>query len=193
MSTRYLAIHERKILAKGTLEEVVHKVKAIDPDVEPTVVKEENCRELVIGWRGDAEAVLSNLPPEHNIAPKPATKRGRPKLGVVAKEVTLLPEHWEWLASQRGGASMALRRLVDKARENTPVEDLIVMKQQELDSFMMRVLGDAPGFEEATRSLYRNSSISFTKAVEDWPGDLKEFVLDKFFEIADLHSGKTSK
>src|SRR5262245_35394061 len=29
--------------------------------------------------------------------------RGRPKLGVIAREVTLLPRHWDWLATQPGG------------------------------------------------------------------------------------------
>src|ERR1700679_3549712 len=53
------------------------------------------------------------FPPTED-APKP----GRPKLGVTAREVTLLPRHWDWLATQPGGASIALRRLVEDARSN---------------------------------------------------------------------------
>src|SRR4029079_4156101 len=42
--------------------------------------------------------------------------RGRPRLGVVAREGTLLPRHWEWLGTQPGGASVVLRKLVEEAR-----------------------------------------------------------------------------
>ena len=186
MTKQYLAIFEQKILAKGNLEDIIYQVKAIDSNIEPIVIEEENCKRIEFSWYGDAQTVLDNLPTEPSESTK---KRGRPKLGVTSKEVTLLPRHWEWLAIQRGGASAALRRLVDEARKNVSVEDIICMKQQQLDGFMLLFLGDESGFEEASRALYRNSKVSFEYAIKGWPTELKDFVVNKFSEIADLRNG----
>ena len=188
MTKQYLAIYEQKILVKGSLEEIIHQVKAIDSNIEPIVIEEENCKRVEFSWQGDTQTVLDNL---HTESSKPTSKRGRPKLGVTSKEVTLLPRHWEWLATQRGGASATLRKLVDEARKNASAEDIICMKQQQLDGFMLLFLGDEAGFEEASRALYRNSKISFDHATQTWPTELKDFVINKFSEIANLHSGNS--
>jgi len=186
MTTRYLAIYGQKFIARGDLNEIIHQVKSIDPSIEPIVIEVDNCKRIELNWHGDAQSVIDNL---FGPVAQPGHKRGRPKLGVISKEVTLLPRHWEWLAMQRGGASFTLRKLVEEALKNVSVEDIICMKQQQLDKFMMLFLGDSSGFEEASRALYRNSRVSFKQAITTWPEEIQDFVLGKFNEISDQHSG----
>jgi len=187
MTSQYLALHQRSILAQGSLEQLVTQVKSIDQNIEPIVVDTETCQRINIDWQGDAQTVLDKLSPKDAGT---SNKRGRPKLGVKAKEVTLLPRHWEWLATQRGGASATLRRLVEEARNNAKPEDIICMQQQQLDGFMLVIFGDEPGFEEASRALYRNSKVSFESAIANWPAELKTFVLEKFNTLSALHNGE---
>jgi hypothetical protein len=159
--------------------------------LEPIVFALDNCKRIEFSWYGDADTVLANA---HNLL-KPeqekTTKRGRPKLGVTSKEVTLLPRHWEWLATQRGGASVTLRRLVDHAIKNASPEELITVKQNQLHA-LMSVLADEPGFEEATRALYRNSKVSFVQAIADWPQDFQQLVMEKFDAIDVQHQGTSN-
>ena len=100
--------------------------------------------------------------------------RGRPRLGVKAREVTLLPRHWEWLARQPGGASAALRRLVDKARQED--SGSARRRRDAAYHFMQAMCGDRPGYEEALRLLYRGDEAAFRKAVETWPDDLTAYL-----------------
>jgi hypothetical protein len=108
--------------------------------------------------------------------PSPPAKRGRPKLGVVAKEVTLLPRHWEWLAAQPGGASATLRRLIDEKRK-PPVHPVQARKQAmaRADRFMSVMLGDQPGYEEAARALYAGDMAGFEAVLTTWPKDPADF------------------
>ncbi len=190
MTKTHMAIHNQKIIATGNIEELVRQVKKFDANIEPIVIEEENCKQINFDWHGSAQTVLGSLA---EVPPKSIGKRGRPKLGVVSKEVTLLPRHWEWLATQRGGASVTLRKLVEAARKNAPIGDIICMKQQQLDGFILLFLGDEPGFEEASRSLYRNNKVGFDDAIAEWPTEFKSFILNKFLEIADLHNGISPK
>lgn len=100
-------------------------------------------------------------------------RRGRPKLGVVSREVTLLPRHWDWLSRQRGGASAALRRLVDDARKAQESSDQTRQRQEAAHKFMTAMAGDLPNFEEALRSLYRGDAQSFDQFVRKWPDDIR--------------------
>jgi hypothetical protein len=99
---------------------------------------------------------------------------GRPKLGVVAKEVTLLPRHWAWLKSQRGSASATLRRLVDQARRAHEHSDSVRRAQDATYRFMSALVGDEPGFEEAMRALYRGDRVAFEARSQGWPPDVRE-------------------
>lgn len=182
----YLAIHQQNLIAKGSLVEIVKRVKNLDKTLEPIVIKVDTCERIDFSWHGTEQQVLENLPTE---GPVKTAARGRPKLGVVSKEVTLLPRHWQWLATQRGGASATLRRLVEEAQKNPSIEERIQLKQQELDQFMLIFLADEPGYEEASRALYRNSRVSFIASIASWPADIQEFVLEKFTEIENLHVG----
>jgi len=102
---------------------------------------------------------------------------GRPKLGVVPREVTLLPRHWDWLAAQPGGASVALRRLVDEARKVSAGEDRRRAAQEATYRFMLVMAGDAPGFEDAARALFAGDAGRFENQLLAWPEDVREHAL----------------
>lgn len=101
-------------------------------------------------------------------------QRGRPRLGVVAREVTLLPRHWEWLSSQPGGASVALRRLVDEARKNPADERKLA--RDVIYRFMSSMCGNLPGYEEAVRALYSKDGGEFFGMIAKWPGDIVAYI-----------------
>jgi hypothetical protein len=98
--------------------------------------------------------------------------RGRPRLGVVAREVTLLPRHWDWLATQTGGASVVLRRLVEQARRAD--KDDTRQRHERAFHFMSAIAGDLPGFEEAIRALFANDAAGFAALVQAWPSDVRD-------------------
>jgi uncharacterized protein len=103
--------------------------------------------------------------------------RGRPKLGVVAREVTLLPRHWDWLATQPGGASAAVRRLVDEARQASSQKDRLRQAKESAYRFLSAMAGNEPGFEEATRALFANDTTRFTEFTDGWPADVRDHAL----------------
>jgi hypothetical protein len=100
--------------------------------------------------------------------------RGRPRLGVVAREVTLLPRHWDWLATQPGGASAAVRRLVDEARHASASKDRARHATESAYRFMSAIAGDEPGFEEATRALFAGDEARFVAMTAEWPSDVRD-------------------
>ena len=99
---------------------------------------------------------------------------GRPKLGVVPREVTLLPRHWDWLATQPGGASVALRKLVESARRGNGDGDRRRAGQEATYRFMHAIAGDQPGFEAAARALFAGDLGKLEDAIADWPHDIRE-------------------
>jgi hypothetical protein len=103
--------------------------------------------------------------------------RGRPRLGVVSHEVTLLPRHWAWLKAQRGGASATLRRLVDQARRETAGTERVQRGQDATYRFLAATVGDEPGFEEAIRALYSGNAARFCAEAEQWPVDLRDHAI----------------
>jgi hypothetical protein len=107
-------------------------------------------------------------------APAPARGPGRPKLGVVAREVTLLPRHWDWLAAQPGGASVALRKLVEDARKVAGGTDRRRVAQEAAYRFMQAMAGDLPGYEEATRALFAGDVARFEERTATWPEDVRD-------------------
>ncbi|QGA40788.1 DUF2239 family protein [Burkholderia glumae] len=103
--------------------------------------------------------------------------RGRPRLGVVAREVTLLPRHWDWLASQPGGASVALRKLVDEARRVSGERDRRRAAHARAYHFMSALAGDLPGFEEAARALFADDAAGLRQRIAGWPADVQAHLL----------------
>lgn len=102
--------------------------------------------------------------------------RGRPKLGVVGREVTLLPRHWLWLEQQRGGASAALRRLVEAARKDSEGDDDVRAAQDAANRFLSALVGDQAGFEEATRALYARDREAFIEHTQVLSSDVRDYV-----------------
>lgn len=98
---------------------------------------------------------------------------GRPRLGVQSREVTLLPRHWEWLSRQPGGASAAIRRLVEEARSSGRTQR---ERQDAAYRFMQAACGDLPGYEEALRALYREDKEGFSALVAPWPDDIRAYI-----------------
>ena len=163
-------------IATGALPDVAHVVKET-LDSNPTasvLVFDDATSELIeLDLRGSVGDVLARLAP-----PPPApTTAGRPKLGVVAREVTLLPRHWEWLATQPGGASVALRKLVEEARKAHAWQDALRQQQESTYRFLSAIAGNLPHFEEATRALFANNRDAFTVAMATWPKDIQEHAL----------------
>lgn len=103
--------------------------------------------------------------------------RGRPKLGVVPREVTLLPRHWDWLATQPGGASVALRKLVEEARRASSAKDQRRQAQERTYNFMTAIGGDLPGFEETMRALFADELEHFKTLLADWPEDVRDHAI----------------
>ncbi|MBB2200743.1 DUF2239 family protein [Gluconacetobacter tumulisoli] len=122
----------------------------------------------------EASAARPRIRPEGDA---PARPRGRPRLGVVAREVTLLPRHWEWLGMQAGGASQALRRLVDEARRSDNGQTQVKMARERAYRFLSGLAGDLPGFEEAARALFAGDGDAFAARMAAWPPDVRDHAL----------------
>ena len=133
-------------------------------------------RELDFDLRGSHSDIVGRLSmPAPQDAPGGGRGPGRPRLGVVAREVTLLPRHWDWLAAQPGGASVTLRRLVDEARRAAGDAHLTRTAQDAAYRFMSAMAGNLPGFEEASRALYAGDRARFNQSVADWPRDIRGY------------------
>ena len=128
-------------------------------------------RQVDFDLSGDAAALSARLAPEpvEDAAPR---GRGRPKLGVVPREVTLLPRHWDWLAIQPGGASVALRKLVEAARRASEAPDRLRKAREAAYRFASVMAGDRPGFEDATRALFAGDGAAFEAKISAWPEDI---------------------
>ncbi len=179
------AFEGNRCLASGTLPDVVKKVKeAIDRGSEaPVLIFDDRTSEPVeVDFRGSVEEVLAKLEcPADGAEPAERAEAvprgpGRPRLGVVAREVTLLPRHWEWLNTQPGGASVTLRKLVEDARRARKGQDALRYAQDAAFRFMSAMAGNLPGFEEATRALYARDPERFERHMDAWPRDIREHV-----------------
>ena len=115
-------------------------------------------------------------PAPEPIAAEAPRSVGRPKLGVVAREVTLLPRHWDWLGRQPGGASVALRRLVEEARRIHHGRDSVREAREAAYRFMTAMAGSLEGFEEAARALFAGDRPRFAALVAAWPSDVSEYL-----------------
>lgn len=149
-----------------------------DPWAQVLIFDDLTSNPIEVDFRGTAEDVarrIETAPTAVTVEAETDVRRpGRPKLGVVAREVTLLPRHWEWLASQPGGASVALRKLVDQARQSNQGKDRRRRAQEAAYRFLSAMAGNEPGFEEAARSLFAGKSERFHEVVEPWPADIRD-------------------
>ena len=168
-------------IAAGELHEVAAAVRRhLDshPDAAPLILDGATSEIVELDLRGSVAEVIARLPPCADAAadPLPPARRGpgRPRLGVVAREVTLLPRHWEWLAQQRGGASVAIRRLVEAARHAHAAADQQRAAQQSAYRFVTVLAGNLPGYEDAVRALFAGDRAGFDARTAPWPTDIRD-------------------
>ncbi|MDO9058185.1 MAG: DUF2239 family protein [Bradyrhizobium sp.] len=170
-------------IASGDLREVARAAKeTLDRarDASIIVFDGNTSATIEIDFRGSMADVLARLPddaraPIQADATAASAPRGpgRPKLGVVAREVTLLPRHWEWLARQPGGASVAIRKLVEQASRTGEDKDRIRQAQEAAYRFMSVTSGNRPHYEEAIRALFAGDAIRFEQRIAEWPDDIR--------------------
>jgi uncharacterized protein len=169
--TQYAAFDGPELLATGNLGQVLPAVKErFDRDAGASILIFEDAsgRQVDFDLRGTIREVLARaLPP-------PRTGPGRPRMGVVPREISLLPRHWEWLEQQPNGASAAIRRLVDEARKADPEGERIRSAIAAASRFLSAMAGNLPGYEEATRALFARNRESFEERIQTWPAGIRE-------------------
>jgi uncharacterized protein len=184
MIQSFTAFVGQRHLISGSLAEVALAVKRASQSGVPIIIFSDTTgRSLDLDLRGSDEEIVARLP-KTALAPAPeiqATEprgRGRPKLGVVAREVTLLPRHWEWLNAQPGGASVALRKLVDEARRSNGDRDRQRAARDAAYHFMSVMAGNLANFEEASRALFADDRRRFAGLIADWPTDIRDHIVN---------------
>ncbi len=168
----FTAFAGHRRVASGSWTQLLAATKRhLDAGGEPVLIfGDETGKQLDVDFRGTLDEVLARA----GATDAPRIGPGRPKLGVVSKEVSLLPRHWEWLAEQPNGASATLRRLVDAARKTTPRSRHL---RDAAYRFIWAVAGNFENAEEAIRALYAKEDARLEKLTERWPDDVREHVL----------------
>lgn len=191
-SHQFTAFIGQQLLASGPLAEIaLAAMRAHQRSAAEVVLIFDDAtgRPVDLDLRGTKRDVLARLPSPPANVESPADEaeaseprgRGRPKLGVVAREVTLLPRHWEWLGSQPGGASVALRKLVDEARRASGDRDRHRAARDAAYHFMSAMAGNLPGFEEASRALFAGQRRRFSEHIAGWPDDVRDHIVKLAF------------
>lgn len=184
------AFEGHRRIATGSLPEVglaVREVLARGEQAPVLIFDDITSRPVEFDLRGTPEQIVARLATfattDPTIQATDAAEddaprgRGRPKLGVVAREVTLLPRHWDWLNGQSGGASVALRKLVDAARASGEDKDRKRAAQESVYRFMTALAGNLPQYEDATRALYADDRSHFEAIAAGWPQDVRDHTL----------------
>jgi hypothetical protein len=182
----YIAFEGDRCIGTGDLREVARSARqALDrqPHASILIFSSTTSALVDVDFRGTVDDVVARIP-----APEPPAAEedtgvaaprgpGRPKLGVVAREITLLPRHWDWLAQQKGGASVAIRKLVDDARRTNEGSDRIRLAQEAAYRFMSTMAGNRPHFEEAIRALFAGDARRFEQLIAEWPTDVRDHAM----------------
>ncbi len=170
-------------LVSGPLAQVAVAVRNAESDslARPVLIFSDLTGKAIdIDTRGSDEAIIDRYSPPP-VAPR---GRGRPRLGVVAREVTLLPRHWDWLNAQPGGASVTLRKLVDDARRAGGDKHLVKRAHEAAYTFMHALAGNLRNYEEATRALFANDRARLEMLMAEWPRDVREHAVALAFTLA---------
>ncbi|HEX5055035.1 MAG TPA: DUF2239 family protein [Gammaproteobacteria bacterium] len=173
----YTAFDNFKILAQGNLQSVAISVKQRIKEQKAAsilIFSDLTGRQIDLDLSGTDKQVLDRLKIYSSQQPPPSAGAGRPKLGVVPREISLLPHHWEWLINQDGGASAVIRRLIDQKIQNSS-SDKTKIAQERTYKFLSAVAGNLPNFEEAMRFLYRKDKKKFAELILGWPKDIIKY------------------
>ncbi len=176
------AFDQARRIASGSYVHVALAVKEYvrtHANASVLVFDDATCTQIDFDLRGSEEDIAARLlkrfPRGEDEQPR---SPGRPRIGVVSREVTLLPRHWEWLADQSGGASVTLRKLVEDARRAALTDKVQLRKLQERTyRFMSAIAGNLPNFEEASRALFANNMLRLKEIIADWPGDVRSHII----------------
>lgn len=183
----YVAFSGARRVASGSLAEVLPVLKQRferDPSELVLVFDVESGRQVDFDVSGTLEEILERELPGRQRGP------GRPKLGVVSREVSLFPRHWEWLDEQPQGISGALRRLVEQAIRTEPGKERARRARSALSRFLSSMAGDRPNYEEATRALFAGETERFESLVQRWPKDIRDHAIDKARTAASLEASE---
>jgi uncharacterized protein len=177
MTDTFSAFDDGRRFASGSRAHVVQAIrKHLDrqPDASLLIFDDSSGSQIDFDLRETADEAAA--PVSASMDERETTRGpGRPKLGVVPREVTLLPRHWDWLAKQPGGASVTLRKLVDDARRNTAGAESARVARERAYRFMSAMAGNLSGFEEASRALFAGDADRFAALIEGWPEDVREY------------------
>jgi hypothetical protein len=176
----YTAFLGEARITSGPLETVLPALKTRFDAGENRLVlifDDESGQQVDFDLRGTLAEVVNRATPAPTPSPTSTPARmgpGRPKLGVVSREVSLLPSHWEWLERQPTGASAALRRLVDQAGKRDPGPQRARRAMESTGRFLSAMAGNLPNYEEASRALYRANRGQFEALTGEWPQDIRQ-------------------
>ena len=159
--TTYTAFENHTLVAKGDMAAMISAQRDASPRGVNLLIYDDSTGKV-------RDVDLRDAPPP---------SRGRPKLGVKAREITLLPRHWDWLATQKGGASAVLRRLLDAEISKAAGARGDNERQSATYAFLSSIGGDLPDFEEASRKLFANDWMGFATLIADWPEDVRNYAL----------------
>jgi len=173
MQKQISAFLGQKLLITASITEVATYLKTQVTTDEPILIfQDQTGKQIDLDLTGTVQDVADRYAEE-----MPTKKVGRPKLGVISREITLQQKHWDWLDLQSSSASAVLRKLIDHEMKNHASEYNIMLAKQATDRFMAAILGNEGHFEEATRALYQDNKAKFIKLIADFPEDLKAHVL----------------
>ena len=179
----YTAFVGDTLVASGALETMLSGVKSNFDRNESAlflIFEDQTGRQVDYDLRGTLDDVLARVLPARS-----RSGPGRPRLGVVSREISLLPRHWDWLEQQPNGASAALRRLVEQARKRDSGARTATMA---LGRFLSAMAGNLPNCEEASRALYAGNRDVFADLIHDWPSDIRAYIerrADEAFRIGE--------
>ena len=183
----YTAFEGTKLLFQGELREVVLQVKKHLGSAENRAIlifSDDTGATMDFNFQGTKQDILKRLEVFTTSEPvNPSVGPGRPRLGVISREVSLLPKHWEWLATQSGGASATLRLLVEEAQKKSSAHSSVKQMQERVYRFMSVIAGDFHGYEDALRALYKRDHKNFLLKIETWPEDVRNYLNDRTSDL----------
>ena len=181
-TTTYTAFHGFNSISSGTLEKVLPEVLEHGPE-GVLIFEDETGKQRDFDFRGAVADVLARATVP---AITPRTGPGRPKLGVVSREISLLPRHWQWLEQQPQGASAAIRRLVEDARQRDGGAAELRQRIEATGRVMTALAGNLPGFEEAMRSLYAHRFEDLSARIAGWPQDIRNYLQQRLAVVSGM-------